>query len=274
MPITTKDFDVIRDMVRKDSAIVLEPGKEYLVEARLAPLVASLGYGTLTKLVDDLQRGTDRSLRQQVVHAMTTNETSFFRDVRPFDALATTVLPALVAARAAKRSLSIWSAACSSGQEVYTIAMTLREHFPQLASWNVRILATDLSTEMLAKAREGRYGQIEVNRGLPAAQLVKYFHRAGAGWQVNDDLKRGIEFREMNLAAPWPAPGHFDVVFIRNVLIYFDVDTKRSILNRVAQVLAPDGFLFLGAAETTLGIADGFERLPLERAGCYRRSGV
>ena len=273
MPITTAEFDYIRDFVRQRSAIVLDPGKEYLVESRLTPLAKSLGIESIGKMVDELKRGSNRSLQNQIVEAMTTNETSFFRDVQPFEALKSTVIPNIMKARDRERSLSIWSAACSSGQEPYTIAMTLRETFPQLASWNLKILATDLSTEMVSKAREGRYAQIEANRGLPAPLLGKYFDRAGMGWQVKDDIKRGIEFREMNLVTPWQPMPRFDVVFIRNVLIYFDVETKRLVLNRVSQVLKPDGYLFLGAAETTVNIHDGFERVQLERAGCYKVRG-
>lgn len=269
MPITTQDFDYIRDVVRQSSAIVLDPGKEYLVESRLGPLARSQGIESISALVDQLRRGSP-TLKTQVVEAMTTNETSFFRDINPFEALRTTVLPDLLKNRGGERTLNVWSAACSSGQEPYTIAMTIREHFPELASWNVRILATDLSTEILAKAREGRYAQIEVNRGLPAPMLVKYFDRAGMGWQVKSDLKRLVEFKSMNLITTWPSMPRMDVIFLRNVLIYFDLDTKRQIFNQIAQTLRPDGYLFLGAAETTVNIHDGFERLQIDKAGCYR----
>jgi chemotaxis protein methyltransferase CheR len=148
--------------------------------------------------------------------------------------------------------------------------MTLREHFPQLGGWNVKILATDLSTEILAKAREGRYAQIEANRGLPAQLLVKYFDRDGMGWKIKDELRRAVEFKQINLVSPWAAMPKMDIIFIRNVLIYFDVETKRAIFNKVFQQLRPDGYLFLGAAETTVNIHDGFERVPIDKAGCYR----
>jgi chemotaxis protein methyltransferase CheR len=267
--ITTSDFDYIRTLVRDRSAIVLEPGKEYLVQARLLPLARKQGLDDIAALVDRLKRG-EPALTTQVVEAMTTNETSFFRDVQPFEALRQDVVPDLIEKRASTRSLRIWSAAASTGQEAYTIAMTLREHFAQLASWNVSILGTDLSTEVLEKAREGRYAQIEVNRGLPAPLLVKYFERSGPSWRVKPDLKRGLEFRPLNLTRPWPALPRMDVVFLRNVLIYFDIDTKRDVLARVRASMAPDGYLFLGAAETTLQFDGLFERVPRARANCYR----
>ena len=272
MPITTAEFDYVRDFVRAKSAIVLDPGKEYLVESRLGPLAKQAGFESIAALVDRLRR-KDTQLENQVVDAMTTNETSFFRDLHPFEALKSTVVPDLLDKRGRERKLDIWSAACSSGQEPYTITMTLREHFPQLSSWNVKLLATDLSTEMLAKAREGRYAQIEANRGLPAPLLVKYFERSGMGWVVKPELKQTVDFRQLNLVTPWPPMPRMDIIFIRNVLIYFDVETKRMIFNRLAQLLKPDGYLFLGAAETTVNIHDGFQRLQIDMAGCYQLRG-
>jgi chemotaxis protein methyltransferase CheR len=267
--VSTVDFDYIRTLVRSKSAIVLEPGKEYLVQARLLPLARKQGLDDISALVDKLKRG-DATLSNDVVEAMTTNETSFFRDVHPFEALREDVLPPLIQARAATRKLNIWSAASSTGQEAYTISMTLREHFAQLAAWNVSILGTDLSREVLEKAREGRYAQIEVNRGLPAPLLVKYFDRAGPAWRVKQELKRGVEFKQMNLMLPFPAMPRMDIVFLRNVLIYFDAGTKRDILMRVRNAMAPDGFLFLGAAETTLQFEGMFDRVPRARGNCYR----
>jgi chemotaxis protein methyltransferase CheR len=269
--VSTVDFDYIRTLVRTKSAIVLEPGKEYLVQARLLPLARKQGLDDISALVDKLKRG-DATLATDVVEAMTTNETSFFRDVHPFEMLREEVLPALAQTRAAQRKLNIWSAAASTGQEAYTIAMTLREHFAQLATWDVSILGTDLSREVLEKAREGRYAQIEVNRGLPAPLLVKYFDRAGPAWRVKADLKRGVEFRQLNLMLPFPVLPRMDIVFLRNVLIYFDADTKRDILTRVRNAMAPDGYLFLGAAETTLQFDGLFDRVPRARGNCYRVS--
>jgi chemotaxis protein methyltransferase CheR len=264
------DFEFVRDIVRRGSAIVLEPSKDYLVDARLSPLARKEGFDSVGTLIARMRAEGDGPLRRKVIDAMTTNETLFFRDQAPFDVLRQKLLPELIAKRSAKRELRIWSAACSSGQEPYTIAMLLRESFPQLASWKVEILATDLSPSMLAKARQGLYGRLEVNRGLPIALLAKYFTATGLDYQIRDDLRAMITFRELNLAETWPPLGTFDIVFVRNVLIYFDVPTKKSILGRTRQVMPDDGYLFLGAAETTLNLDDRFERMPLERSGCYR----
>lgn len=270
--ISAADFSYVSDLVRRRSAIVLETGKEYLVEARLTSLARELGIPSLAELVGRLRSGADRALADRVTEAMTTNETSFFRDIQPFDALRQHVLPDLVERRASSRKLSIWCAAASSGQEPYTIAMVLDE-FPQLAGWDIEMLATDISTEMLERARQGRYSSLEVNRGLPATMLVRHFEKHGTEYQIKPHLQKLIDYRFMNLAAPWGLMPQFDIVFIRNVLIYFDVDTKRDILGRVKRVLRPDGYLFLGAAETTVNLDDGFERAPYERAGCYVRRG-
>jgi chemotaxis protein methyltransferase CheR len=228
------------------------------------------GFASLNQLVEKLQSHYFDGLHRQVVEAMTTNETSFFRDFHPFEALRKIVLPDLIAKRGQTRELAIWCAACSAGQEPYSLAMLMREHFPQLAGWRVRILATDLSTDILARAREGRYSQIEVNRGLPAPLLLKYFRKQGCDWYLRDDIRRMVDFQIVNLAAPWPPLAPLDFVMLRNVLIYFSIETKKEILAKVRRVLKPDGYLFLGAAETTFNIDEGFERVQLERAACYR----
>jgi chemotaxis protein methyltransferase CheR len=269
--ITTSDFDYIRAFVRERSAIVLEPGKEYLVESRLKPLARELGVATIDELVAQMRTGRV-DLERAVVEAMTTNETSWFRDHHPFEMLKAHVLPELIAARRARRELHIWSAACSTGQEPYSLVMLLRDSFPELGGWDVRILATDLSTEVLERAREGKYAQLEANRGLPAPMLVKWFERAGMGWQVTPAIRDAVEFRQLNLVHPWPAIGTFDLVLLRNVLIYFDLETKRDVLERVHGALSPDGFLLLGAAETTINAHDGFERVAFDRAGILRRT--
>jgi chemotaxis protein methyltransferase CheR len=267
--VSTTDFDYIRTLVRARSAIVLEPGKEYLVQARLLPVAKKQGLDDISALVGKLKRG-DPGLTTEVVEAMTTNETSFFRDQHPFETLREDVVPDLMVKRAADRTLNIWSAAASTGQEAYTIAMTLREHFANLSGWKVSILGTDLSQEVLDKAREGRFAQIEVNRGLPAALLVKYFDRAGPAWRVKPELKNGIEFKQLNLMNAFPAMPRMDIVFLRNVLIYFDINTKRDILARVRKAMAPDGYMFLGGAETTLQFEGMFERVPRAKGNCYR----
>ncbi len=264
------DFSWVCQLVRRRSAIVLEPGKEYLVESRLLPVARSSGEASLTGLVQRLRREPDGRLSDAVVEAMTTNETSFFRDRHPSDALAQHVLPDLVRARAAERRLSIWCGASSAGQEPYSITMLLREALAGAPGFSASLLATDLSQEMLDRTAAGRYSQLEVNRGLPAAMLVRWFDRSGAGWQVKPELRAMVTTRLLNLAVPFPPLGSFDLVFLRNVLIYFDTDTKRQVLARVRRVLRPDGLLFLGAAETTLTLDDAWERVVLDRATAYR----
>jgi chemotaxis protein methyltransferase CheR len=271
--LSVADFDFVRALVRDASAIQIEPGKEYLVESRLLPLARATGQGSVPELVHELRRNPAGPLREQVVEAMTTNETSFFRDTHPFRALATAVLPELMKARRAERAITIWSAACSSGQEAYSIAMVLADTLAADPGWRTRIVATDLSQEMLVRTRRGRYTQLEVNRGLPAPQLVKHFRRAGTEWEAAPGLRAMVETRVLNLAAPWPPLPPMDVVFLRNVLIYFDIETKRRILARVRDVLRPDGWLFLGGAETTLNLDDAFERVQIERAMAYRLRG-
>lgn len=268
MTIGTAEFDFVRALVRERSAIVLEPGKEYLVEARLAPLARTYGADGLSDLVAAARRGNSE-INDQIVDALTTNETSFFRDPRVFDALRELVLPKLIAARARTRRLVVWCGAASSGQESYSVVMLMREHFPSLQSWGLRFVATDLSPTMISRAREGRYAQIEVNRGLPPGLLSRYFSREGTGWRISDDLRQAVDFREGNLTGPWPVGPPVDLVMLRNVLIYFDLDTKRRILDRARSVLAPDGYLILGASETTMGIHEGFERVAAG-AGVYR----
>ncbi|MCF6745990.1 protein-glutamate O-methyltransferase CheR [Blastococcus sp. KM273128] len=269
MSLTATSFDWVRDLVRKESAIVLQPGKEYLVEARLLPIARQMGMADVTKLVESVRVRPDADSQRRIVEALTTNETSWFRDGDPFTALTSTVLPSLLTARGANERLQIWSAACSSGQEPYTIAMLLDDALPNAAS-RVSITATDLSREMVQRTRAGRFSQLEVNRGLPAPMLVRHFARAGNEWEVSPNLRRMVNASECNLAAPLPRMGPFDVVYLRNVLIYFDLPTKQSILRRVRDLMRPDGWLFLGAAETTLGVDDSWERVVIGRSSAYR----
>ncbi len=255
MAISSAEFEYVRGLARQRSAIVIDSGKEYFIESRLAPLVESQGFSTLGELIARMREHSIFSaLQAKAIDALTTNETLFFRDFEPFEALRKKIIPHLLEQRAAQRRLSIWSAACSTGQEPYTLAMLLREHFPQLADWNVSILATDLSPTVLEQARAGSYNQFEVNRGLPAPLLLKYFTKVGNRWLVKDELKIGIEFRAMNLIEPWPVFPPFDIVLIRNVMIYFDVPTKQAILKKIQACLHPQGTLFLGTAETTLNL--------------------
>jgi chemotaxis protein methyltransferase CheR len=269
MPLSQAELNIVRALVRERSAIVLDEDKGYLVESRLLPLAQQEGLESVSSLVARLGRAST-GLERQVVEAMATNETYFFRDVRPFDVLRQQVLPELVQRRAGERALRIWSAACSSGQEPHSIAMLLRAHQVVPLGWQVRLLGTDLSTGMLGRARQGRYSQMEINRGLPAALLVKYFERAGLEWQLKDEVRRMVEFSALNLIEDWPALPPLDVVFLRNVLIYFDVPTKKQVLANLRRVLRPDGYLFLGGAETTLNLDENYERAPFEGVSCFR----
>lgn len=266
----TADFNFVRDLVRTRAGIVLDAEKAYLVDSRLRQLAKEVGIGTVEALVGAVRAGKNPALTTKVVEAMTTNETSFFRDGHPFETLKTDILPDLIKRRAAAHKLSVWCGACSTGQEPYSLAMLLRESFPSLNGWDVRILATDLATDILAKAKAGRYTQMEVGRGLPPALLAKYFDKDGANWVVRDTLRRMIEFRQLNLLSEAPPAGSVDLVFLRNVLIYFDVPTKIGILDRVRAALRPDGYLFLGSTETTWNLHDGFVRVPSGQTHYYK----
>ncbi len=270
MAIDAKDFEYVSELVRRKSGIVLESGKEYLVEARLGGLIRQEKIESIAVLVNRLRVSSLDPMHRRVVEVMTTNETSFFRDIHPFTALKQVVIPAVMAARAATKSISIWCGASSTGQEPYTIAMTLLEAIPRIADWKVTFIATDLSSEMVAKSRAGKYNQIEINRGLPAPLMVKYFQKNGLEWQISEKLRSMVEFREMNLTEAWPNMPLMDIVFMRNVLIYFDTATKKQILDKTRRMLRPDGYLFLGSAETTMGLDDSYERAQIDKSGCYR----
>lgn len=271
MAITADNFKFIQDFARDTAAIVLEAGKEYLVETRLSPIAKQAGFPTLDAFINQLRFDRKGTLfHEQVIDAITTNETSFFRDFHPFEALRQQILPRLIEQRAGMRKLNIWSAASSTGQEPYTIAMIIREYFPQLRDWTIQILGTDLSPTVLTQARQGIYSQLEVNRGLPAPLLIKYFTKADTKWALKDDVKKLVEFKQMNLIKPWPIMPMFDVVFIRNVMIYFDVDSKKTILKRVRQCLQPQGFLFLGTAETTINLDPELAPTTLGKATVYQ----
>lgn len=269
MTVSDVAFDWVCTVVRTDAAIVLEPGKQYLVESRLAPLAREAGQRDVTEFIDRIRGSADRRARARVVDALTTNETSWFRDGGPFTAFERTILPQLVAKRSATRSLRVWSAACSTGQEPYSLAMIMAE-LPALKGWNCQILGTDLSPTVLAQAQQGVYNQIEMNRGLPANRLVTHFTKEGMRWRANENLRQMISYRELNLARPFPAIGQFDVVFLRNVLIYFSVETRREILRRVRAVCRPDGYLVLGGAETTLGVDEKWVRHAVGTTSVYQ----
>jgi chemotaxis protein methyltransferase CheR len=270
MSMTASEYEFMRKLVQKASGICLESGKEYLVEARLTPIVRDEKLESIATVIRRLQSSPLDPLHKKVIEAMTTNETSFFRDQHPFEALKRQVLPALLAQRAATKTLSIWCAASSSGQEPYTIAMTLLDSFPMLQNWKVTFIATDLSQQMVERSRNGRYSQLEVNRGLPASMLVKHFKKDGLEWQVDQELRSMIDFRRMNLLESWPTMPPMDIIFIRNVLIYFDSNTKKDIFRRIRGIMRSDGYLFLGGAETTMNLDDSFQRMPIERSGVYQ----
>jgi chemotaxis protein methyltransferase CheR len=263
MTLTAETFDFVATLVRQRSAIQLERGKEYLVESRLAPLARSAGAADVDAYVRGMR--ADITKHDIVVEALTTNETSWFRDLNPFTVLRSTVVPDLVGR--GKFNLRIWSAACSTGQEAFSIAMILADNFPSVRP---SIVATDLAEQVLAKGRSGRYTQLEINRGLPAPMLVKHFERQGPSFEISSSLRSQVVFRKHNLLDNPPAGGPFDIVFLRNVLIYFDVATKRDVLRRIRNSLAPGGYLFLGAAETTIGVDETWERLQLGASSVYR----
>ena len=265
---TPLDYEFLRKLLRERSGLDLSPDKQYLVESRLIPLARRVGLPGIAELVAKIKGGSD-ALTAEVVEAMTTNETFFFRDKIPFDHLRETILPALLEARANRHSLRIWCAASSTGQEPYSIAMCLKEFGPALAGWRIEILATDLSQGVLEKSRAGIFSQFEVQRGLPIQMLVKHFTQIGELWQLNADIRAMVQHRQLNLLQDFSHLGLFDVIFCRNVLIYFDQDTKVGIFDRLAKMLEPEGVLALGAAESVVGITDAFKPYP-ERRGLYR----
>jgi chemotaxis protein methyltransferase CheR len=267
---TDMDFEAIRKLLQERSAIVLEQGKQYLVETRLAPLVRRLNLNSIGGLISQLRSGPDNGLYRQIVEAMVTTETSFFRDHHPFEALRKAVIPDLIERRRSQRRLDIWCAASSTGQEPYSLAILIREYFPELSGWTISFLASDLSREMLARAREARYNQIEVNRGLPANLLVKYFDQHGTHWQLKSSIAGMVQFQEINLARAWPVLPRMDLVLVRNVMIYFDIETKKAILARLTRVLKPDGYLLLGGAETTFNLDSSYRRVEAQKAGFYQ----
>ena len=270
MTISSSDFDFICQMIRESAAIVLGPGKEYLVESRMTSLIQQEGIESIEDLVKKLRGNPQNGLQTRVVEAMTTNETSFFRDIHPFEVLKKHVIPELIEKNKDSKKLNIWCGASSSGQEPYTLAMLIRANFPQLADWKITFIASDISHEMLDRCRKGVYSQLEINRGLPAPMMVKFFERKGTEWQIKEDLRKMVEFRFVNLCQNWPYMPPMDLVMMRNVLIYFDVDIKKSILGKVKNLLKPGGYLFLGAAETTINLEESFERMNFKQSGCYR----
>lgn len=268
----TEDFDFLSGMLKEKSGLMLTPDKVYLLESRLTPLARKRGLDTLEALIQKLRSRSDPSLVTDVTEAMTTNESFFFRDNTPFDLFKNHVMPAMQDARRTQKKLRIWCAAASTGQEPYSLAILLRENWMKWRDWKVEIVGTDICTQVLEKARKGEYSQFEVQRGLPIQLLIKYFNQEGDVWRISDDIRNMVTYKPFNLLDNFAALGSFDVIFCRNVLIYFDQKMKSTVLDRMGKVLASDGALFLGAAETVLGITEAFRPVRGQR-GLYVPSG-
>jgi chemotaxis protein methyltransferase CheR len=266
---TGNELSFIRSFVKERSGLDLAEDKGYLVDCRLGPIARQRGYASLSELIAALSRGADAALADQVVEAMTTNESSFFRDKVPFENFRNVMLPQLMQARGTQRQIRIWCAAASTGQEPYSLAITLEEDRARVSGWHIDILATDISTSVAERGRSGRYSQFEVQRGLPIQLLMKYFTQDKDTWQLNEPVRRMVRWKVFNLLNSYAPLGRFDIIFCRNVLIYFDRQTKIEVLGRLADALAPDGFLVLGAAETVVGLTDRFQPEPGVR-GLYR----
>lgn len=267
--ISTSDFDYVRELVYRRSAIALDTDMRYLVESRLTSLARKTDHSSLGELLISLRSDEENTLSESVIEAMTTNETSFYRDSHPFDTLCETVLPALAAQHS--DTINIWCAACATGQEPYTIAMAVNEKCKSLLP-RIEILATDLSTEVVAKAESGRYTKLEVNRGLPIQLLTKYFVQKGLNWEVSPVLRNLVTVKTMNLIDDWTGLPSMDVIFMRNVLIYFDTDVKSSILNKTSDILKPGGSLFLGLSETVLNLDTRYKRVTSGRSSYFQLS--
>jgi len=270
---TPQEFDGIAQILKKESGLILTRDKAYLLESRLVPVARQRGLSGLDELVRQVVTGKDAKLTFDVVEAMTTNETFFFRDTKPFDQYRDVVMPKMLQSRAAKKSLRIWCAAASTGQEPYSLVIVLNEMKAKWAGWKIEIVGTDLSLEVLEKAKAGIYSQFEVQRGLPITLLVKYFTQVGENWVFDPAMRAMVNYRQFNLLSPMTALGQFDIVFCRNVLIYFDQETKGKVLDNISRQMPTDGLLFLGGAETVIGVTSAFSPVDGQR-GLYRQSGV
>ena len=255
------DFDLLAQLLKKESGLALTEDKLYLLESRLTPVARRFGFESLDELVAAIRAQPRKAMVDAVTEAMTTNESFFFRDIRPFETLEKEVLPRLAESRPERR-LRVWSAACSTGQEAYSIAMILRDMPARFAGWRIEIVGTDISNDVLEKARAGLYTQFEVQRGLPINALMKNFKQVSEHWQIDGALRAMVNYRSFNLLDSFASLGTFDIIFCRNVLIYFDPPTKSLVLDKIRRALAPDGCLFLGASETVLGISDELRPVP------------
>ena len=268
----TADFEFLASTLKQRSGLVLTEEKAYLLESRLMPVARKFGFAGLPDLIQTVRKERPEDLLRDITEAMTTNESLFFRDMKPFDQLRNLVIPKLIESRGPTRKLRIWSAASSSGQEPYSIAILLKEMADALTGWDIEILATDISVDMLNRARAGLYTQFEVQRGLPISTLVKYFKQVGEKWRLDAGIRSMVKFKEFNLLDDTRQLGQFDIVFCRNVLIYFDQQTKAEVLSRISNIMPQDGVLYLGGAETVLGITDKFVPITGHR-GMYGVSG-
>jgi chemotaxis protein methyltransferase CheR len=269
MSVSLSNFTYLRELVQKHSGIVIDADKDYLVDGRIGPLLDGRGAASVDDLLLSLRSRPFGESHRQVIEAMTNNETWFFRDFQPFDVLKQKIIPEILNSNAKEHEIVIWSAASSFGQEPYSLAICIRENF-LLSGWKFRILATDLAAHALDRARAARYSQMEISRGLPSPLLSRYFRPLGVEWELSSEIRDMVDFRQMNLTESWLNLPPVDVLMLRNVLIYFDVDTKKQILGKVKKVLRPKGVLFMGAAETTLNLDDGFERVPFGRSAYYQ----
>ncbi len=269
----SQSFDVLCNFLHRSSGLLMEPSKRYLVESRVMPIVRRERLSSLDELVALLQKGQSPKLAKDVVEAMTINETYFFRDKTPFDQFRAVILPHLLAGRAAERRIRIWSAAASTGQEAYSLAMILEDFAAKLAGWKIEIIGTDLAEGVLDKARKGIYSQFEVQRGLPTPYLLRHFNQIGDAWQISEPLRNKISFRHLNLLSDFSSLGRFDAILCRNVLIYFDALRKTDILTRMTRQLAPDGILMLGASESLIGLKTDLNAHPDHR-GLFVRTGA
>lgn len=269
----SEDFELISGLLKQRSGLILPVDKVYLLESRLTPIAHKRGLETLDDLINEVRLKRREDLLVEITEAMTTNESFFFRDTKPFDLFRDTVLPQFLQSRATRKKIRVWCAAASTGQEPYSLAIILKEMQAKLPGWNIEIVGTDISEEVLEKARVGLFSQFEVQRGLPIQLLIKYFNQVGDLWQISDDIKNMVTFKKFNLLDPFTLLGSFDVIFCRNVLIYFDQPTKTEVLEKMRKLVPDDGTLFLGAAETVLGITDKFKPVQGQR-GLYSTADV
>ncbi len=270
MNIICEDFNYIQCFLKEKAGIAIEEDKRYLVESRLTPILKNEGFSNYKDLILKLKFERFGDFHQKVIEAMTTNETSFFRDSHPFESFKNIIIPELIEKKKMERGLNIWSAACSTGQEAYSLAMIINELSHNFYQWDIKIYASDISKEVIEKAEKGLYNQIEINRGMPQAMLSKYFRNENDYWKIKDEIKKMVNFMQVNLVCQWPNLPRQDIIFLRHVLIYFDLHTRREIFDKIKKILNPDGYLILGVGETTNNIHDSFESVHIDKTICYR----